>query len=121
MVGLEGGGGGGGGRWILRIAAGDKDLRRRGAVDRAGVEIGAAERGGEAAGEGALAGRHRAIHGDDHFRAPAGEPAGGANSVPSPCIRPAKSGKEVATGVMSSISTGRSAARPSTKIGRAHV
>src|SRR3546814_4341211 len=49
--GFEGAGGGGGGRWILRIATGNKDLRRHGAVDRAGVEVGAAERGGETAGE----------------------------------------------------------------------
>src|SRR3546814_13536427 len=95
---------------LLWIAAGDQDLGCHGAVDRAGVEVGAAQRLGEAPGQRALAGGHRPVDGDNHL-----DPWGAAKSAPRPCIRGAKSGNEVATGVMSSISTGFSAASPHTR------
>ena len=50
---------------VGRVGAGVQHAAADGAVEQAGIEIGQAERGGEAAGERALAGGGRAVDGDD--------------------------------------------------------
>ena len=65
---VEGEGGTNGSRGVGRVGGSVEHAAGGGAIEQAGIEVGEAECGGEAAGEGAFAGRGRAIDGDDQVR-----------------------------------------------------
>ncbi len=109
---MQGAGGGFGGRGIGRVAARVQHAPAGGAIQQAGVQMRQAEMRRQPLRQGALAGRRRAVDGDDE--AHAGTTAG----PPSPAAvfsRSAKPGKLVSMKLASSTCTGAAAARPSTR------
>src|SRR5262249_32001946 len=93
---------------VRRIAAGLQGLEGSRAIEPPGVEMIEAIVLGDAAGERALAGGGRPVHGDDHAFA-------SAMVAPRSFIKRTKPGKLVLMVSPSSIETGRSAARPMTR------